>query len=421
MGSRPKVVSVRACAAASAFCLIVGSVAWGGPLPTTTPEAVGLSSERLQRISTRLQQDVDEGVYPGAVVLVARRGKIAYFESFGWRDKDSGAPMPKDAIFRIFSMTKPIVSVAAMMLHEEGRFFLWEPVEKYLPAFKDMKLGVEGPVFSTVPTKRKMTIHDLLRHTSGLTYEERAGGSGPKSVVKAMYREAGVGSRDQTSDEMVEKLGKLPLVYEPGTRWEYGRSTDVLGRLIEVVSGMPLDRLLEEGIFEPLGMVDSGFWVGAEKKNRVAQPGHVEQLQFDPTVKPRLLSGGGGAVATASDYARFMQMLLNGGELDGTRLLSPKTVEHMTSDHLGPVPGIPEFWDGYTGHGFGLGFLVRLENGRSPVPGTRGNFSWGGWAGTVFWADPTEELIAVGMVQEPSKRRYFQQLVRNLVYQSIID
>jgi CubicO group peptidase (beta-lactamase class C family) len=220
---------------------------------------------------------------------------------------------------------------------------------------------------------------------------------------------------------MVEKLGKLPLVYEPGTRWEYGRSTDVLGRLIEVVSGMPLDRLLEEGIFEPLGMVDSGFWVGAEKKNRVAQPGHVEQLQFDPTVKPRLLWGGHGAVSTASDYARFMQMLLDGGELDGTRLLSPKTVEYMTSDHLGPVPGIPEFWDGYTGYGFGLGFAVRLENGRSPIPGTKGAFRWGGWAGTVFWVDPTEGLIAVGMIQKHSKERYFQKLVRNLVYQSIID
>ena len=417
MGSRPE-VGVSACAVAFALCLIVGSTAWGGSLPTATPEAVGLSSERLRRISTRLQQDVDEGVYPGAVVLVARRGKIAYFESFGWRDKDGGTPMPKDAIFRIFSMTKPIVSVAAMMLHEEGRFFLWEPVEKYLPAFKDLTLGVEGPVFSTVPLKRKMTIQDLLTHTSGLTYEEGVGGSDAKSVVKAMYSGAGVGSWDQTSAEMVEELGKLPLVYEPGTRWHYGRSTDVLGRLIEVVSGMPLDRFLQQRIFEPLGMQDSGFWVEADKKNRVAQPGNVERLRFDPTVKPRFLSGGGGAVSTTSDYARFVQMLLNGGELDGTRLLGPKTIEYMTSDHLESVPDLPE---ASVGHGFGLGFAVRLSNGRSPVPGTKGVFFWGGLAGTVFWVDPEEELIAVGMIQEPSRRAFFQRLMRTLVYQAIID
>ena len=321
---------------ATLLYFFIYSTAWA-ELSTAKPEEVGLSSERLSRISATLKAHVEKGVIPGAVALVARKGKIVYFESFGMRDLETSSPMQKDTIFQIYSMTKPITSVGLMMLHEQGRIYLGDPVSKYIPELKGLKVGVESTdpatgekTFSTVPAQNEITIHDLLRHTSGMTY----GFMGNK-----MYKEAGVGSPDQTLDEMVMKLSKLPLIFQPGTRWAYSRSTDVLGRVIEIISGMSLDKYLEERIFKPLQMNDTGFYVKPENIDRVAKPGPKAKWPSRySTSTPKLLSGGGGLVTTAHDYMRFIQMLMNGGQLDGARLLGKNTVEYMTSDHLGSIP-----------------------------------------------------------------------------------
>jgi CubicO group peptidase (beta-lactamase class C family) len=401
------------------LCLLVSSAVLAQSLPMAKPEAVGLSSERLNRLSTNLEAAVKKGRFPGVVALIARRGKIAYFESFGMQDIEKKIPMKKDSIFRIYSMTKPIVSVAAMTLWEEGRFFLSDPVAKYLPEFKDMKIGVEGTYFKTVPAQKPIRIHDLLRHTSGITY-----GVFGNSAVKRMYRDVKIWDFDHTLKEMCEKLGKLPLLFEPGTKWDYGMSTDVVGRLIEVLTGKTLDVALEERIFQPLGMNNSGFYVKKDKLNRVAEPfkGEKQPPLLDVTKPPKFLSGGGGGVSTTGDYARFAQMLLNGGQLQGKRLLSRKTVAYMASDHIGPIATQPDLW--YLpgpGYGFGLGFGVRLENGRAAQPGSVGEFYWGGYAGTKFWIDPEEDLITVLMIQNPLASGYIGNLFRTMVYQAIVD
>ncbi len=413
------------------FLLVQSTVmAWPGPdvLPVVEPEAVGLSSQRLERLGAILQADIEQGKIPGAVVLVARRGKIAYFESFGMRDKEAKAPMKKDAIFRIYSMTKPIVTVGAMLLNQEGKLFFTDPVSKYVPELGKLKVCAETTNAQTgeascndTPSFRDMTIQDLLRHTSGLTY-----GFFGKSAVKGMYVKTGVETQDQTLPEMIAKMGKLPLAYQPGTIWDYSRSTDVLGRVIEVASGMPLDRFLEERVLRPLKMEDSGFYVKPEKHNRIAEgqkdpkTGKAPALN-DVTKPPRLLSGGGGMIATTMDYARFLQMLLDGGKLDGVQLLNRKIVEYMTADHMGAAvkPG-PIYLPGI-GYGFGLGFAVRLQNGVSAWPGTAGDYYWDGWAGTTFWVDPKEELFAIFMIQEPSQRLQYRYLMRSIVYQSILN
>jgi CubicO group peptidase (beta-lactamase class C family) len=388
------------------FCLFIGSAVLAQGLPMTKPEAVGLSSERLNRLSTNLEAAVKKGRFPGVVALIARRGKIAYFESFGMQDIEKNVPMKKDSIFRIYSMTKPIVSVAAMTLWEEGRFFLSDPVAKYLPEFKDMKIGVEGTYFKTVAAQNPIRIHDLLRHTSGITY-----GVFGNSTVKRMYRDVKIWHFDHTLTEMCEKLGKLPLLFEPGTKWDYGMSTDVVGRLIEVLTGKTLDVALEERIFQPLGMKDSGFYVKPDKLNRVAEPfkGKKDPPLLDVTKPPKFLSGGGGSVSTTGDYARFAQMLLNGGQLQGKRILSRKTIAYMASDHIGPIALQPDLW--YLpgpGYGFGLGFGVRLENGRAAQPGSVGEFTW-------------EDLITVLMIQNPLASGFIGNLFRTMVYQAIID
>jgi CubicO group peptidase (beta-lactamase class C family) len=389
------------------------------------PETVGLSSKRLERLTSLLKADVEKGRIPGAVVLVERRGKIAYFEALGMRDKAKSAPMTKDAIFRIYSMTKPFTSVAAMMLAEEGRLRLADPVAKFLPQLGSLKVGVEKtegegePTLTLVPAVRPMTVQDLLRHTSGLTY-----GVFGRSAVKTQYNRAGVGAPGDTTAEFVEKLGKLPLAYQPGTTWEYSHSTDVLGRLVEVVSGLTLDRFFQERIFAPLGMKDSGFWVPPDKLDRLAEPGTnpdtgAPERVADVTQAPKFLSGGGGAVSTAPDYLRFCRMMLGGGELEGTRLLGRKTVELMTADHLGSITG-PAFLPG-PGSGFGLGFAVRKETGGPAAPGSPGEYSWGGWAGTYFWVDPKEKMIAIFMIQAPSQQPYYPGLVRMMIDQAIVD
>jgi CubicO group peptidase (beta-lactamase class C family) len=391
------------------------------PLPSASPEELGLSAERLARIGQALELNIDRGRVPGAVALIARGGKIGYFESFGRRDPAAEAPMARDTIFRIYSMTKPIVSVAAMMLWEEGRFLLDDPIGKYLPELDNPKVAVRRDnELAYEPLVRKITIQDLLRHTSGLTYEFR--GSGP---VHKAYMDAKIYRRTQTSAEQVATLGTLPLICQPGTRWEYSRSTDVLGRLIEVLSGMSLGAYLQQNIFAPLGMTDTAFYVPENKHSRLAgafpkdpdSGGTVQLLQVnDP---PAFESGGGGLVSTATDYARFLHMLLSRGAFGETRLLGRKTLELMTADHLGSMSGATDLL--VPGYGFGLGFAVRLHAGIAQMPGSVGQYYWGGLAGTTFWVDPAEELFALLLIQAPGQREYFRLLFRDMVYAAIDD
>jgi CubicO group peptidase (beta-lactamase class C family) len=391
------------------------------PLPLAAPEEIGLSSLRLARLSAVMRGEIERGRVPGAVALVARRGRLGFFESFGQRDAATGAPMAKDTIFRIYSMTKPITSVAAMMLWEEGRFLLSDPIAQYLPELSELRVAVErGGEVDQAPLERAITIQDLLRHTSGLTYEFR--GSGP---VHRMYTSARIFSRAQSNADQVATLGRIPLLHQPGTRWEYGRSTDVLGRLVELLSGQRLGEFFEQRILAPLGMVDTAFHVPPRHHSRLAEAfvrdpdtGAAVQL-LDVRDAPEFESGGGGLVSTAGDYARFLQMLLDGGTFGGCRLLSRKTIELMTADHLGPVTGAPDLLP--PGHGFGLGFAVRLHAGIAHTPGSIGLYFWGGLAGTTFWVDPAEQLFALMLIQAPGQRDYYRSLFRDLVYAAFDD
>lgn len=391
------------------------------PLPTAAPEEVGLSAARLAKFTEVTRAEIARGRLPGAVALIARRGKVAYFEALGARDPASGTPMRQDSIFRIYSMTKPIVSVAAMMLFEEGRFLLSDPLAKYIPEFGSPKVAVErdGRV-EMVPAARDITIQDIFCHTSGLTYEFR--GNGP---VHRMYQELSARLRHVSNAEYIPKLGKLPLVYQPGTRWEYSRSTDVLGRLVEIWSDMTLGDFLAERIFRPLGMVDTAFSVPERDHQRLAEAfakdpetGLPVEL-FDVRRKPALESGGGGLASTTADYARFAQMLLNNGSLDGVRILGRKTLEFMTADHLNGLPGTFDLL--VPGYGFGLGFTVRLHTGVAQTPGSIGQYSWGGLAGTTFWVDPAEQFYAILMIQAPSQRTYMRSLFRDMTYAALMD
>ena len=414
----------------TAFFLLAGAVALAqaAPLPEASPEEVGMSPERLGRLDTAMQKAVDSGELPGAVVLIARDGQLVYAKSFGWQDREKKIPMRNDSIFRLYSMTKPVVSVAAMTLVEEGRLGLQEPVSKYIPEFKNMKVGVESkdadgkPVLTLVDAKRQITVQDLLRHTSGLTY----GVLGAPNAVKKMYNDAEIFSQKWVLADFCRALAKLPLQFQPGTTWEYSHSTDVLGRVVEVVSGQTLDVFLAERIFEPLKMVDTAFQVPPEKQNRMAQPmpdvytGKMPELIIDFGKPQTFFAGGHGLVSTAGDYLRFAQMLANGGELEGARILGPRTVEYMTSNHVNAqIDKGPTFLPG-PGYGFGLGFATRIDRGQSEWPGSPGDFYWAGYAGTYFWVDPEEELVPVLMTQEPVRRQYFRIQLRNLVYQSII-
>jgi CubicO group peptidase (beta-lactamase class C family) len=384
-------------------------------LPEAKPEDVGLSAAALDRLSMALKDRVASGHVPGAVALVARHGKIAYHEAFG-AVAPGGAPMTTDAIFRIYSMTKPIVSVAVMMLWEQGRILLTDPISKYMPEFASMNVGVENPV----PAKRAITVQDLLRHTSGLTYEFR--GNGP---VHKAYVDARVSRLKQTNADHVATLASLPLLHQPGAHWEYSRSTDVLGRIVEVVSGQTLGAFLSERILTPLGMTETAFSVPAKDHARIAEPfpkdpeGGTDIALLDIKRTALFESGGGGLAGTSMDYARFCAMLANNGRLGDVRLLGRKTIELMTSDHLGNVPSNPELLP--PGHGFGLGFAVRTAAGMAPFPGSVGNYYWSGAAGTSFWVDPAERLYAVLMIQAPVQREHYRLLFRDLVYAAVTD
>jgi CubicO group peptidase (beta-lactamase class C family) len=418
--------------------LAVTALAQGLP-QAKTAEEVGMSSERLARLTSGLQEAVDKGTIPGAVGIIVRKGKVAYFEAIGFQDRENKIAMTKDSIFRIYSMSKVFTSLAVMMLMEEGKIILVDPVSKFLPELKDMKVGVKKineyagkDELVLVSANREMTIHDLLRHTSGLTYWF----FGKPSLNKAQWKANNPFGYKQTLAEMITKLSKVPLCYQPGTTWDYSQSTDVLGRIVEVVSGVSFDTFIAERIAKPLKLTDSGFWVeGADRQKRIAEPQINPATGKKPTVidltkRPNWLSGGGGMVSTASDYARLCQFFLNGGILDGLRLLSPKTIELMTSNHLpsdikyaavlqkqlGPMFPSPE-----VGNGFGLGFCVRTAPGLNPQPGSVGDYCWAGLFGTYFWVDPKEELVAVLMTQSKAQRNYYRSYMRDLVYQAIID
>src|SRR5437763_10562517 len=363
------------------------------------PEQVGLSAGRLERLAGLIRADVERRLIPGAVLAIARGERLGYAEPFGWRDREAGAAMTADAIFRVASMTKPITSVAAMMLAEEGRLEIAAPVAEYLPEFAELTVGTERR-----KAQRAMTVQDLMRHTSGLTYAQFG-----DTPVQMIWRDTKLMDEGQTNAELVAKLAGLPLMFEPGTTWEYSMSTDVLGRVVEVVSGRSLAEFFADHIFRPLDMADTGFVAIGERAARVAEPQNDPATGSRPpmrnvTRENRWHSGGGGAVSTAADSLRFCQMLLNGGELDGVRLLAPKTIAHTASDHLPPdcaygetarprfgaLAPVPEM-----GYGFGLGFAVRKEHGRSPVPGSVGEFFWGGVTGISFWIDPQEQMAVV--------------------------
>ena len=416
---------------------LVAALCWAGlafaqePAAVAHPEQLGFSAQRLQRLTDVYQGYVHRGELPGAVLLIARGDKIAYTEAIGFQDREKKLPMKKDAIFRLASMTKPIVSVAVMMLVEEGKFDLLAPVGAILPEFKDVKVGVEqlDPVsgknnLRLETPRRPITVQDLLRHTAGLVY-----GQFGERLVHQAYREAKVSDRGQSLAEMVAKLGKLPLAHHPGEMWEYSVATDVLGRIVEVVSGMELDRFVAERITTPLGMASTGFYVLESDLGRLAEPqagadGNRPPLP-DVTRRPGFLSGGGGMVSSAADYLRFSRMLVNGGEYDGVRLLSPHTVRLMTSDALPPNIGYTERGVRMNqdtapmpqmGQGFGLGFAVRTAAGRNPLPGSVGPYYWTGAWGTTFFVDPQEKVVALQMIQTPANaggpyRRTFRTLV----------
>jgi CubicO group peptidase (beta-lactamase class C family) len=389
-------------------------------LPHAKPEQLGLSAVRLQRMSDTFKREVDKGTMPGVTVLVARKGQIGWFDAIGRQNPAASVPMAHDSIFRLFSMTKPIVSVGIMTLLEDGHFILNDPVAKFIPEFANQKVGVENNgTLELVPATRPMTIQDLLRHTSGLTYDHTGTG-----LVQQLYQHSWLRSRKITNAEHASLVASLPLMCQPGTEWNYSRSTDILGRIIEVVSSKSLSAYLTERILAPLQMTETAFHTSEANAGRLAEPfptdpwsGDNVQL-FNMLERPVMESGGGGLVSTTMDYARFAQMLLNGGSLDGNRIIGRKTLELMASDHLGPhvkvdSPLMPP------GHGFGLGFAVRTHAGIAPFPGSLGQFFWSGMAGTFFWIDPKEDLFAVFMMQGPGQRQYTRTLLRDLVYAAV--
>jgi CubicO group peptidase (beta-lactamase class C family) len=390
------------------------------PLPEAKPESLGLSPVRLQRMSDAFKREIDKGTIPGVTIMVARKGQIGWFDALGRQSPAASTPMAQNSIFRIFSMTKPMVSVGIMMLVEEGHFLLSDPVAKYIPEFASQQVGVENNgKLDLVPLKRPMTIQDLLRHTSGITYDHTGNG-----LVQQLYQQSRLRSRKITNAEHAAMVASLPLKCQPGAEWNYSRSTDILGRIIEVVTGKSLSAFLTERILAPLQMAETAFHTGEENAGRLAEPfptdpwnGDKIQL-FNMLEKPVMESGGGGLVSTTMDYARFCQMLLNGGVLDGSRIIGRKTLQLMASDHLGPdvkvdSPLMPP------GHGFGLGFAVRTQGGIAPFAGSVGQFFWSGMGGTFFWIDPVEDLFAVFMSQGPGQRMYTRTLTRNLVYAAV--
>lgn len=443
---------------AAALSLLFSLSAVAREIPASQPERVGLDPERLERISEYMEQRVADGTMVGGLAMIARNGRVAYTETWGMQDREAAEPMAEDTIFRIYSMSKPVTAVALMMLYEEGLFFLNDPVAKYIPELADLQVarstadggdtrivsdgtqsvtigeGDESLVGQTRAATRQPTIRDLLTHTAGFTY-----GVFGNTEVDQQYRQAGILFANPDLEDFVTRLGKIPLQYDPGNRWHYSVSVDIQGRLVEVLSGMSFGEFLQTRLFGPLDMKDTAFVVPAEKLDRFAQlytpegsaqgiagfrnmgrgplvvadaqvsAGYMEGATFE--------SGGAGLASTARDYLRFSQMMLNGGELDGVRILSPKTVELITTNHLGDL----QMGFGRSGVGFGLGFAVSLDQGHIGEIGSPGEYSWGGAAGTRFWIDPEEELIGIFMVQSIPHRTRLAQTFRVLTYQAIVE
>jgi CubicO group peptidase (beta-lactamase class C family) len=393
-------------------------------LPKTTPETVGLSSARLDRLAQAIRQDIDHGRMPGAVVAIARKGRLAYYESFGFVDKAANTPMPKDAIFALASMTKPMVAVATLMLAEQGDLLLNDPIGNYLPDLKDMKVATPRGI---EPAHRQPTLQDMLRHTAGVSYGNRG-----DTPLHKLYESKLKSAANQSGVEFLQELGKLPLHYQPGTEWEYSHGLDVAGLAVEAVTKKRLGDFLQERLFKPLGMADTGFVVPASKAARIAKPlpadpetGRPTAFRF-PVTPWKYDCGGGCASGTALDYLRFAQMLLNKGTFENTRILSRKTVEYMTSNQLGAnvdASRLHEFAvEHMDGFGFGLGVAVRTQPGVAGVPGTPGEFMWSGAQGTMFWVDPKEDMAVVFLANTPGPaRRHYRELVKMLVLQAIAD
>ena len=400
-----------------------------------TPEQVGLATSRLARIGEWADRQVSIGKLPGVTVWVSRRGQVAYQHTTGMASREDGRAMAPDTMLRIYSMTKPLTSVAVMMLYEQGHFQLDDPVCRFLPAFTAMRVAAGGQrgKIDTVPAARLITVRDLLTHTAGLTY-----GFMQSTLVDARYRDEGIDfqTAECSLGEMVDRVAAIPLLAQPGAEWNYSVATDVLGHLVAVVSGEPFGEFLLRRVIEPLGMVDTDFFVPAQKHGRfaanyAAAPDGGLTLIDDPATSrylspPPIHSGGGGLVSTAADYMRFCQFMLNRGELDGVRLLGRKTVELMTSNHLRgdmAAMGMPRFSESsYAGVGFGLGFSVMLDPARAQILGTTGEYAWGGAASTAFWVDPAEDLAVVLLTQlTPSSTYPIRQELRVLSYAALVD
>jgi CubicO group peptidase (beta-lactamase class C family) len=378
-----------------------------------------LNRSALARLRATLQSHIDSQRIPGAIAVVALGGHVELFEAMGRQDPQTGAAMKDDAIFRIYSMTKPIVSLATLILAEEGGLQLADPVSKYLPRFANQQVAVEeGGAVRLQPSRRDATVHDLLRHTAGFTYEFLG-----SNAVQRQYEAADITNRSRTSAEFCKVLAAMPLADQPGTRWQYSRATDVLGALIEVAASQPLGALLQQRVLGPLGMKDTAFAVPQEQWHRIAEPFANDPdsgnavVMMDGREVPKFESGGGGLLSTAADYTRFLQFMRNRGSLEGTRLVSRKTIEWMTSDHLGPIPANGDLL--LPGYGFGLGFSVRTHAGLAPQPGSVGQYFWSGIGGTSFFVDPAEDLFAMLLTQAPNQRIFFRNLFRHLVYAAV--
>jgi len=386
------------------------------------PEDVGLSSTQLKRLEAATKKNIDDGLMPGAVMLVARRGKVAWVSVQGKRAPDADDAMKFDSIFRIYSMTKPITSLVLMQLVEEGRLQVYDPVAKYLPEIGKMKVGTEvtvdgQPRLRLSDPERAMTVQDLLRHTAGLTYASRG-----TSLVHKAYIDAKIGDRTATNEEMVKRLSGVPLLFTPGERWDYSVAVDVQGRLIEVLTGKTLMEAFNERVFGPLGMVDTAFQVPVAKLARAAQPGQKPNgppmtTRFKVDDGAKYESGGGGLLGTTEDYLRFSLALANGGTFQGKRIIGRKTLEFMTADHVGNRPGRPD------GFGFGLGFEVHTRlGGDAALMGSVGEYGWSGAAGTTFWVDPKEQLVGIYMVQASAEdTRFLRNQFRSMVQAAIAD
>jgi CubicO group peptidase (beta-lactamase class C family) len=397
------------------------SIAGTGYAAAVKPRpATEFSRARLDRISAYFMHEIAAKKIPGAIVSIRRHGRPVYFKTFGVRDVATGAPMTSGTIFRLYSMSKPITAVAAMMLVEEGKLSLSDPLSKYIPAFADVKVGVERvgddgkPRLDLVPPERPITIEDLLRHSSGIVYDYVVFG-----LIKQIHVDANVLAGDFDNAELAQRIARLPLAYQPGTTWAYGYSFDILSRVIEVVSGQSLLQFERQRLFGPLGMTGTGFYVAKPaRQGLVAEPLPSDPVPTNPRMRKRWQSGGAGMVSTSADLTRFFQMLLNGGTLGGKRYLSPKTVDLMLADSIGPAAGVKPWLYYYpgAGFGFGLGFAVRTEAGVSPWPGSVGQVDWGGAAGTYFWIDRQEDMLVLLMVQTPTERGRIEAALKNMVY-----